>query len=130
MAVLLYRWCCSECVIADGRVVDALCVADERVFTGENRRSETHEKPNSVTVRVPGSDSEFLAREARFGVRRFAKGRIRHGELDAAFGKTLRLAFPLRISKRHGVGRGAGVTHRGRGCVSTEPISMRGPNTR
>ena len=29
------------------------------------------------------------------------------------------------MSPRHGVGRGAGVTHRGRGCVSTEPTSMR-----
>ena len=28
---------------------------------------------------------EFFAREARFGVRRSATGRIRRGELDAAF---------------------------------------------
>src|SRR4029077_21174798 len=30
----------------------------------------------------------------------------------------------------YGPGRGAGVTHRGRGCVSTEPTYMRPPNTR
>ncbi len=53
-----------------------------------------------MTVTVRDSDSEVLAREARFGVacravalceggRRFAKGRIRRDELDAAFGKTL-----------------------------------------
>ena len=94
-----------------------------------------------MTMRVRGSDSEFLAREARFGVacrvvalceggRRSAKGRIRRGETDAALGKTVRLAFPLRISQRHGRGRGAGVTHRGRSCVSTDPTSIRLPNTR
>ena len=33
----------------------------------------------------PTSDAEFFAREARFGVRRSATGRIRRGELDAAF---------------------------------------------
>ena len=33
----------------------------------------------------PTSNAEFLAGEARFGVRRSATGRIRRGELDAAF---------------------------------------------
>ena len=53
-----------------------------------------------MTVRARDTDSEFLAREARFGVacravalreggRRFAKGRIRRDELDAAFAKKL-----------------------------------------
>jgi hypothetical protein len=34
------------------------------------------------------------------------------------------------ISLQCGIGRGAGVAHRRRSCVSIEPISMRGPNTR
>src|SRR5215831_9912392 len=73
---------------------------------------------NSVMVGARGSDSEVFACSTLFGMRR----------LDAAFGKTLRLTFALSISRRHGVGLGAGVTHRGRGCVSTEPTSMRRPN--
>ena len=55
---------------------------------------------------------------------------VRRNEPNAAFGETLRLVFPRRITQRHRVGRGAGVTHCGRGYVSTEPTSMRGPNTR
>ena len=47
----------------------------------------------------PTSNAEFLAREARFGVRRSAKGRIRCGELDAAF-ERLTTSHGLRTYKR------------------------------
>ena len=47
----------------------------------------------------PTFDAEFFAREARFGVRRSATGRIRRGELDAAF-ERLTTSHGLRTYKR------------------------------
>src|SRR4030095_16596316 len=81
---------------------DLSCRNLSPVAAAESPQSQSREG-NLVTVKARDSDREVLAREARFGVRR----------LDAAFGKTLRLAFPLRISQRHRSGRAAGVTHRG-----------------
>src|SRR4029077_19765353 len=95
----------------------------------EWKQSQSREG-NSVTERARDNDSKVLAREARFDVGGRATGRIRCGEPDVAYAKTIRLTFPLRISRRHGVGRGLGVTHPGRGCVSTDPTSIRPPNTR